>query len=119
GAAVRALPRERLVEDEPEAVDVGRPRDRLAAHLLGRHVGGRPEERPRVREAAGGEVAHEPEVDEARLARLLDEDVLGLEIAVDDSVRVAVGDRARDLRAEAARLADSELPLLDPLAQRA
>src|SRR5581483_7657875 len=57
---------------------------------------------------------------EARLARRVEEDVLGLEVAVDDAGLVAALERARELRDEGARLLPGErAPLLEEPAQRA
>ena len=80
-----------LVEDAPEAPDVGLRVHAPAARLLGRHVGGRPEA-----------AAHPPrrtrdaEVDQ-RGPPGVDDDVRGLEVEVEDPLAVEVGDGRREL----------------------
>ena len=102
----------------------------LASHLLGRHVADRAQHGPGLgrgggrREAAGRLAAlealelGEAEVEDLHAAVPGDEDVLGLEIAVDDAVvvggRQAVGDLHRVLE----RLARGQGPVVEPLAQR-
>ena len=67
-------------------------REGRGAHL-GREVVGRAAERPRVRRAG----AREAEVGELDVPVAGEEDVLGLEVAVDDVARVQVVERERDL----------------------
>ena len=52
-AVERAGAGQHLVEDDAEGPDVGAPVDRLAARLLGRHVGGGADNRPHLRCALG------------------------------------------------------------------
>ncbi len=101
---------ERREQHRPEAVDVdarvGR-RARVAHGLLGRHEGGRPQQLARAREPPRVAVARDPEVEEHGRAVRPQEDVVGLEVAVDDPLRVhgpqRVGERAEHL-GRAARL---------------
>jgi hypothetical protein len=88
-------PGEELVDDEAQRIDVAPRIDRPRHGLLGRHVLRRPHHHPDSRVAAlpvpRGYFRH-PEVqhlDEIRLARELEQhDVLGLEVPVDDPLRV-------------------------------
>ena len=90
-------PREALEEDAPEREHVGGGADvALAAHELGRHVAGRADDRaregelaPAAREARDAKVEHL----EARDVPARQEQVLGLDVAVDDPARVRVAER--------------------------
>jgi hypothetical protein len=106
GRVARQGAGEELVEEHAQGVDVGARVDvgaprggHGAVGLLGAHVGRRADDHPRLRgERLAGEVgvAHrlgDPEVDDLgeRRARLLgDEDVGGLEVAVDDPLLMRV-----------------------------
>ena len=97
---------EEVVEDGTEGVDVAAGVDGLAAGLLGRHVADRSEQGAGggdVGDGVGGagigigicplgQVLGEAPVDDDGLAELADEDVGGLEVAVDDAVAVGVSD---------------------------
>ena len=89
--------------------------------LLGAHVGKRADGEARVGEAAAARAAHgarDAEVADERVP-FREEDVLGLDVAVDDVVRMRVREGVGDLAREADRLIDGELALaLDPPAQR-
>jgi hypothetical protein len=105
-------PGEHLVEARPEREDVGAEVDRLAADLLGRHVAGGPHDELRAGAADGGDPRRDvarlrpdprdPEVEDLRAAVVRQEDVLGLDVAVDDAPGVRggepVGDLTGDLR---------------------
>ena len=90
-----------LVERRAERVDVGAPvrADALAGELLGAHVGRRSEHVARSRErlVIGGFVAREAEVEHHRLVLGRDDDVRGLDVAMDDAELVGGVKRARDL----------------------
>ena len=113
-----------FVQHAPEAEDV-RPRvDRLAAHLLGRHVTDRPEDHARAARwrwstvcvAAGSRrvLLGESEVQHLDAAVAGDQhDVLGLEVAVDDAERVGGRDAFRCLRGDVEQLADGDGAALD------
>jgi len=95
-----SLPREQLVQDEPEAVEVALDRGGLAAgEALGRHVGRCPDEELGITRL--GLELGEPEVRDARVAAPVNHDVGRLEVAVEHAALVdrgqAGGDRARDL----------------------
>ena len=103
-AAERPLAGEQLVEDDAEAVDVaaGVDRVRLAAGLLGRHVGRRAEHLAvgRHRRVVGVALG-QAEVHEVRLAVGVEQDVRRLDVAVDDAERVRAAERVGDLGDEA------------------
>ena len=69
-----------------------------------------------VRLAPRVEPAGQAEVGDARVALAIDEDVVGLEVAVQDVALVGVGDGVGDLADELGRLARRERPLLAQLA---
>ena len=75
---------ERLVEDHPDRVEVGRRGHVEALRLLRRQVLGRPEHRSRLRDLRGSG-AGDAEVGHPGAPLTVDEHVLWLEIAVDDA----------------------------------
>ena len=85
------------VEQHPEGVDVARRRHRPACRLLGRHVGGRPEERPLLRERVRAAHAGNPEVGDLRAALLVEEHVRRLQVPVDEPVLMGVSEPGREL----------------------
>jgi hypothetical protein len=119
----RAEPGEHLVEERAEGEDVA-PRVEVHPHgLLRAHVGRRPHHAPFLRRVgrrvvelerlarrglARLEELREAEIEDFDLAVLVQHDVLGLEIAVDDPLLVRLGQRARDGPRDAQRLGDAE-----------
>ena len=110
GIAAERLPsREHLVEHRAEGEEIAARVGRFAAHLLGCHVTHGSEDHARLRAARrGGEVRalprarvlgelRETEVENLDAPVLRDEEVLGLEIAVDDALVVRGGKAAGDL----------------------
>jgi len=103
---MRQRARHQLEEHDAERVDVAAHVDRVggAAQLLGRRVSERADEPARPRDRRGGgagvDALGQPEVEDARLARRIDADVPGLQVAVDDAVLVGVVHRAADLDEE-------------------
>ncbi len=94
----RRPPREELVEHDAEGVDVRGRRDRAAGELLGRRVrGGEVECVRRLAVSGGLEDLRDAEVEELHAPVAGDEDVRGLQVAVDDEVRVRERDRVADL----------------------
>ena len=100
---VGAAAGQQLEQHHAERVDVGRGADRLAEDLLRRGVVGR--ERAagelgqfRLLGAAVFEQLGDAEVEQPHFARLGDEDVGGLQVAVHDQARVRMSDRARHLQ---------------------
>ncbi len=121
-ARERRLPGEHLVEDAAQRVDVG-PGVSLALPrgLLGTHVARRPKADTRGRQpvraaSAGGQ--GDPEIGHQRLT-LVEEDVLGLDVAVDHAVTVGVVERGGHLDADPDGSLDGQLLLPhEPVTQR-
>jgi hypothetical protein len=101
----RALPRprtfagEHLVEHHPQRPQVGSRVDGITPHLLRRHVVWRPERVAGSRPVVARDLG-DPEVHDLGHAVRGDEDVLGLDVAVNDASLVrraeAIGDLLRD-----------------------
>jgi hypothetical protein len=118
-----------LVQDAAEREDVGARVERLAGDLLGGHVPRRAEKLAvRGEGAEGGGVGADriprgvgqlgqAEVDDLRVAVLGDQDVVGLEIAVNDPGAVRFAESVRDLGQDFDRAAERET-VLQRLAQR-
>ena len=110
-----------LPEDHAEGVEIAAGVDGVADGLLGGHVAGGAEDRPHAGEGqalvgdGGGllDDASDAEVDDAGVQAAvvagLDEDVVGLEVAMDDADRVGGGEGVGDLRAEVGDGARAEL----------
>jgi hypothetical protein len=83
-AVDRQLAAQRLVQHHTERIPVGRGAQLLAARLLGWHVGGRAGDRTVQAHAigSGAKLAHQPEVQHDDTARVLEQHVAGLEIAM-------------------------------------
>ena len=116
---------ERRAEAVDIAPDIGVPA--LAVGLLGTHVGRRPEQLAGLRQVLGGPVAEEclrdAEIDHLRLRPTgvvgRDQDVRGLEIAMDDALAVRVLHGVADPRDERDALAEPEPGAIAPLGDRA
>ena len=90
------MPGERFVHEHAERVEVGLRDDVGADALLGRHVLGRPERVTRLGERLGArELAH-AEVEDLGRSFVAQEDVAGLEIAVNNALLVGRTERAAD-----------------------
>ena len=103
-AQVRRLAGERVEQHAAQRVDVGARVDALAADLLGRDVAERPD--PLARAAQPGARAQalgQPEVREVRVVAGAEQDVGGLDVAVDQAARVRGVERAADLVDDARR----------------
>jgi hypothetical protein len=96
------LAAQQLVEDHAQRVDVGRGGHRLAAELLGGRVLGREQARPRPRGQGGlGRVLGAQQLGDAEVQELEvpggdDQDVRGLQVAVDHQVVMGVLHRLAD-----------------------
>ena len=124
------LPGQHLVEDDAERELVAPEVDDLAPRLLRRHVGHRPEDDPLLAQGrergrpgvgwivAGDLVPGQAEVEELGVAVLRQEDVLGLDVAVDDSLPVRRREAFRHLQPDVESLPERQRPLGQRLAQR-
>ena len=114
-AAERQFAGEHFVNDHAEAVDVGAVVDVVRPFVLLRgHVGraterrageGQGEVAPRVADDAG-----DPEVDDLHAALRIEQDVLGLDVAVPHALRVGRGKGIANPRHHGERLRRSEAP---------
>ena len=109
GRLVRQPPRQQLVGDDAERVDVGARAGLLAARLLGREVGGGAEHRPDLGDARLVDRAGDPEVGELDDVGVGDEQVAGLDVAVHDAVAMRVVEAAAGLGDDLDRLLDVEV----------
>ena len=94
------------VEDRSQPVDVGRGRQcaAFARSLLGRHVGGRADDRPRVRQLAVPlDSLGQAEVGDMRLTIGIDQDIRRLQVAMEDASLVSVVDRLGRRRQQSSR----------------
>jgi hypothetical protein len=93
---------EDLEERRSERVDVRLGPDRLARvpRLLRGHVARRAEDLPVAREPLGHDVEGDPEVRDVGLARGIEDDVRGLDVAVDEPEAVGVVEGEGDLQRE-------------------
>ncbi len=107
----RRLPCRSLVQHRAEREQVGPEIERLAAGLLGRHVGDRPDGGPGIRQVGGHrrriELAHahrrpmqfgQAEIEHLRPPLRRDHDVRRLDIAVDQPDRVCCDEGVSHLR---------------------
>ena len=119
-APERSHAREHLEEHRPEGEDVRAVVHRLAPDLLGRHEAHRPQHHARFRGRGGVSLVSflddrrrtrqlgEAEVEDLDPAVVRDEDVVGLEVAVDDPLVVSGGEAVRDLERVVEGLADGK-----------
>ena len=109
-AVERDVAGEHLVEHDAERVDVGLAVDVVAERLLGRDVVGRAEHAAVGGQAVVAQRAGDPEVRDLGRALRVEQDVLGLDVAVHDLVRVRAAERAGDLDRVGQRLVDRQPP---------
>jgi hypothetical protein len=92
--------RQKLVEHDAQRIEIRAAVHRLTHRLLGRHVRHRPDDRPRIGHATPSARAKgDAEVGQlhgAAVHRPRQEDVLGLEVAMHDPVRVGMLERLAD-----------------------
>ena len=113
-AGKRRLAGEHLVRHRTERVEVDARVDRLLAHrLLGTHVLRRAEREAGLRHARSARLLHGERDAEVRDERVpaLQQNVLGLDVAMDHAVLVRVVERVGDLARDAQRVVDRKLPL--------
>ena len=110
----RLAPDDQLEEHRPYAEHVAAAVDLGALDLLGRHVVGRSEDDAGGGHGGGGE-SGDAEVHDLHRAVLTDEDVGGLDVAVDDAGLVGVGQPVQHLQDDRHLAVEGER---DPQAQR-
>jgi hypothetical protein len=112
GDLVLALERdvagEHLEQDDPQGVEVRLARDRVAHGLLGGDVVRRAQDPAVGREPLLVQGPGDPEVRDLGRALLVDQDVLGLDVAVDDVARMRASQGAGDLDGVGHRLGHRE-----------
>ncbi len=91
------LPGDHLEQDDPDRVEVGAGIHLAQLDLLGGHVLGRAEHDARPGDAVGLQEAGQSEVHDPGPPVVVDHDVLGLEVAVDDPDPVGFGQAFRHL----------------------
>ncbi len=106
----RQAPRDHLEEDDAEGVDVRAAVGFQALDLLGRHVFGRADDAPLGRDPAHPDGPGDPEVEDLGVPLLVDHDVAGLEVAVDDARVVGLAQAAADLLGDGHDRGDVEPP---------
>jgi hypothetical protein len=99
-ARVLALPGQRLQQHQSERVHVRRRRDVVAAHLLGGHVRGRPDDHAGVGDLGGPVEPGDAEVGQPGAVVAVEQDVGRLDVAVHDAALVHVGQRVGQLRTQ-------------------
>ena len=100
----REPPREHPVQDHAERVDVARGRSGLSGRLLRRHVRSRPDERSGFGQRVHTGHPRDAEVRDLRAALLVEEDVGGLQVAVDQTVLMRMCEAGSDLGRDCLRL---------------
>ena len=95
--AEQILARDAVVEDQAERVDVAPFVELLPGELLGTHVERCPHDHSRLGQAHFFDGAGQSEIHDEHVSFAVDHDVLGLEVAVDDSLAVGVSNGAADL----------------------
>ena len=113
-AALNGRPsRQQAVQGGSQGINVRTGVDtvRLAGRLFGRHVTGRAHHLSGMRQVTGAvEVLGQAEVGHVRLVPGVEQDVARLEIAVDHSLGMSIGDRNRDLLEQQGRPARFQRP---------
>ena len=117
GAFERHLPRQQLVQDAAEGVDVGAGVRPFAAGLLRRHVVGRAHHHAGGRDGGQGLGAGYAEIGDLRRAARGDEDVLGLDVPVNDARCVRFAEAVADLSCVLGGGFDGECPDFDDACQ--
>src|SRR5205085_168359 len=90
-------------EGEPEVVDVGGGADFLTALLLGGHEAGSADRVALAGEVGGAGLGGDAEVEQVRLARGVEDDVVRLDVAVDHADPVGAGERGGEAAGELER----------------
>ena len=108
GAFDRVLACHHPVEQDSEAVDVGRARGRPPVEELGREIERRAGECRSTSRSAGRELRARAEVHQDRPAAFLAHDVLRLDVAVDEAAAVNRGERLAEIHADGRRFLSAQ-----------
>ena len=100
---------EQLVQDHAAGIEVAAAVDGFSGELLGRHVRHGAEHRPELRELGRVE-AGDAEIGDLHAAVVEQDDVAGLDVAVDDAALVRMLQRGEELGHHAAGLGEREAP---------
>ena len=111
-------PAEALVEHDAEAEHVGLGPELLVADLLGRRVHRRAGRQCRFGASGLGCGESDPEITEERVARVVEEDVGGLDVSVHHAGGVRCRERPADLSRERHRLVDRESTVVESAFER-
>ena len=111
GAAVGRHPREAVVQQRTQRVDVGAPVERASLRLLGRDVVARAQHPARVGQGRGVVDARDAEIGQLGVPIRRQEHVVRLDVAVDDAALVGVGQRRGHLHGDRERLGEWQPPL--------
>ncbi len=99
-----------LEKDDAEGVDIRARIGLFPVHLLGRHVLGRSDHHPCTRDPLRSDRAGDAEVHDPGPALAVDHDILRLEVPVNDSETMGLGQAFGGLARDGQRLADGQGP---------
>ena len=111
---------EHLVQDRAKGPDIRSRRDRVTEQALRRRVAERPDHRRGRRQVAIRRIHQrgDPEIDQVDRPVIVDQDVAGLDIAMDDPVVVRDGERVGDDAGDRDRLARGQRTAGDAFVER-
>ena len=124
----RTAAREALEQDAAEGKEIAAAVERPLMDLLGRHVGGRAEQRMRLGETRGGVVGGDvferrkelgdPEVKQLGVSSRRQNHILRLQVAMNDAAPVCGGQGVCNLRARGERVTDRQRPARETCGER-
>src|ERR1700722_6200920 len=121
GAGKRQLAGEHLVENDAHGIEIGAAIAALALHLLWRNIVGRAQHGGEVGvcKAARRSVAGNAEIDELDVVIFIDHDVLGLQVAMNNALRVDVIESLENLNSDSNGAVLWKAAFVENLAQQA